>query len=100
MKTYSVCFTEPVCHKYIGDRWNKVTKKWEYDVECEKWSTSFEFHSLKEAKKLINANLDKYESSCITKIWSNGDWENLGPIKMKGSNKHFIANTKQKVASY
>lgn len=100
MKTYSVCFTEPVCRKYIDDRWNKVTKKWKYDVECEEWSTSFEFHSLKEAKNLINANLDKYKGSCITKTWSNGDWENLGPIKMKGSNKHFIANTKQKVANY
>lgn len=28
MKTYTVYFTEPVCHKYIGDKFNKELKKW------------------------------------------------------------------------
>lgn len=42
----------------------------------------------------------QYKGSCITKTWANGDWENLGEIKMKGSNKTFVANTRQKVASY
>lgn len=44
--------------------------------------------------------MDKYINSSITKIWANGDWENLGPIKMTGSNKTFVANTRQKVANY
>lgn len=32
--------------------------------------------------------------------WANGDWENLGPIKLAGNNKTFVANTRQKVANY
>ena len=27
MKTYTVYFSEPVCHKYIGDRFNRELKK-------------------------------------------------------------------------
>ena len=38
MKTYTVYFSEPVCHKYIGDRFNRELKKWEYDVGCEEWN--------------------------------------------------------------
>lgn len=34
------------------------------------------------------------------KTWVNGDWENLGPIKLTGNNKTFVANTRQKVANY
>lgn len=100
MKQYTVYFTEKVCHKYIGDRFNRETKKWEYDIECEEWNDAFTFCSLKTAKNLIKANLDKYKGSCITKSWSNGDWENIGEIKIKGSNKTFVANTKQKRANY
>lgn len=100
MKTYTVYFSEPVSHKYVGDKFNKELKKWEYDVECEEINDTFTFHSLAPAKKLIKANLDKYKGSCITKIWANGDWENLGEINLKGSNKTFVANTKQKVANY
>ena len=100
MKTYTVCFSEPVCYKYIGDKFNRELKRWEYDVECEKWDDTFTFHSLKPAKALIKANIDKYKCSCITKTWANGDWENLGEINIKGSNKTFVANTKQKIANY
>ena len=35
MKTYTIYFNEPICHKYIGDKFNKDLKKWEYDVECQ-----------------------------------------------------------------
>lgn len=100
MKTYTVYFSESVCHKFIGDKFNRELKKWEYDVECEKWSDTFTFYSLAPAKKLIKANLNKYKGSCITKIWANGDWENLGEINLKGSNKTFVANTKQVKANY
>lgn len=34
------------------------------------------------------------------KTWVNGDWENLGPIKLAGNNKTFVANTRQRVANY
>lgn len=27
MKTYTVYFSEPVCHKYIGDKFNQELKK-------------------------------------------------------------------------
>lgn len=100
MKTYTVYFSESVCHKFIGDKFNRELKKWEYGVECEKWSDTFTFYSLAPAKKLIKANLNKYKGSCITKIWANGDWENLGEINLKGSNKTFVANTKQVKANY
>ncbi len=100
MKQYTVYFSEPVCYKYIGDKFNHELKKWEYDVECEKWDDTFTFYSLASAKKLIKANIHKYIGSCITKTWANGDWENLGEIKLKGSNKTFVANTRQRKASY
>lgn len=98
--TYTVYFSEPVTVKYKGDRFNKELKKWEYDVDCEKINMTFTFYSLASAKKVIKKNMDKYINSSITKIWANGDWENLGPIKLTGNNKHFIANTRQKVANY
>lgn len=100
MKQYTVYFNEPVCHRYIGDRFNRETRKWEYDVECDECNDTFTFYSLAPAKRLIKANLDKYKGSCITKIWANGDWENLGEIKLNGSNKAFVANTRQKQAGY
>lgn len=100
MKNYTVYFSEPVCHKYIGDRFNKELKKWECDVECEEWNDTFTFNSLTQAKKLIKANLGKYKGSCINKTWANGDWENLGEINIHGSNKTFVANTRQEKASY
>lgn len=100
MKQYTVYFSEPICYKYIGDKFNYELKKWEYDVECERWGDTFTFHSLAPAKKLIKANINKYIGSSITKIWANGDWENLGEIKLKGSNKTFVANTRQRKASY
>lgn len=100
MKTYTVYFSEPVTIKYKGDRFNKELKKWEHDVDCEETSPMFTFHSLAPAKKLIKENMDKYIDSIITKTWANGDWENLGPIKIAGNNKTFVANTRQKVANY
>lgn len=100
MKTYTVYSSEPVTIKYKGDRFNKKLKKWEHDVDCEETSPMFTFHSLAPAKKLIKENMDKYIDSIITKTWANGDWENLGPIKLAGNNKTFVANTRQKVANY
>ena len=99
MKTYSVYFSEPVEHKFRDQVWNQETRRWE-EGEVTVVKDSFTFYFLKNAKNLIKAHPDKYKGSCITKIWANGDWENLGEIKMKGSNKTFVANTRQKVASY
>lgn len=57
MKTYTIYFNEPICHKYIGDKFNKDLKKWEYDVECETWNDTYIFYSLKPAKDLIKKNI-------------------------------------------
>ena len=100
MKTYSVYFTEPVTRHYKGDKFNQKTKQWEHDVDCEETKDTFTFYSLPPAKKLIKANLDKYKGSSITKTWANGDWENLGEIKLTGNNKTFVANSRQKKAGY
>ena len=99
MKQYSVYFNEPVSHTYKSERFNKETRRWE-EVEVTEMVKSVTFYSLAPAKKLIKANLDKYAGSCITKTWANGDWENLGEINLKGSNKTFVANTKQRIANY
>lgn len=48
------------------------------------------FYNLSAAKKAMkehNATGEKI------KVWSNGDWEPMGPIVLKGSNKAFIANS-------
>lgn len=99
MKQYSVYFNEPVAYTYKDERFNKETHKWE-EVEFTEMVESVTFYSLAPAKKLIKANLDKYKGSCITKVWSNGDFENLGEIKLDGSNKTYIANTRQTKAGY
>lgn len=99
MKQYSVYFNEPVAYTYKDDRFNKETRKWE-EVEVTEMVKSVTFYSLAPAKKLIKANLDKYAGSCITKTWANGDWVNLGEINLKGSNKTFVANTKQRIDNY
>lgn len=55
------------------------------------------FYSLSAAKKAMKEHNAK---GSITQVWSNGNWENLGPIVLKGSNKHFVANTRQTKAGY
>lgn len=99
MKQYTVYFSEPVAHTYTRERFNKATSKWE-EIEVTDMETSYAFFSLSTAKKLIKDNLDKYVGSQITKTWANGDWENCGEIKITGSNKTFIANTRQATAGY
>ena len=56
-----------------------------------------EFTRLAAAKAAMKAHNAK---GYITKIYSNGDWVDCGEITLKGSNKTYIANTRQTVASY
>lgn len=74
MKSYTICFSEPVCFKYIDNKSNK---------KVEKWDDTFTFCSLIPAKKLIKANLDKYKSSCIIEYKKMGIGKNLGEIDIK-----------------
>lgn len=97
MKQYTVYFTEPVAITFTEEK--RINGKFQ-DVEVTEYHDSYTFYSLRPAKALIKVNIDKYKGSCITKIWANGDWENLGEINIKGSNKTFIANTKQKRPGY
>lgn len=99
MKQYTVYFCEPIAHSYKTQKFNQESHKWE-EVEITDMVDTITFYSLAPAKKLIKANIDKYRGSCITKTWANGDWENLGEINLKGSNKTFIANTRQQKANY
>ena len=46
MKQYTVYFNEPVCHKYLGVKFNQELKEWEHDVECEEVNDTFTFDSL------------------------------------------------------
>lgn len=99
MKRYVVYFKEKVCRRGVEQYYNKEARRWE-DREVEEWDTFFEFSGLREAKKLIKENIDKYKGSSIYKLWNNGDFENLGEISLNGSNKTFVANTRQRIASY
>lgn len=99
MKTYSVYLSAPVPYEETRDVFDKETKKWTEQVVV-KESDSFTFHSLRAAKAFIKKHRDLYKSSSITQIWSNGDFENLGEIKLEGSNRTFVANTRQKKAGY
>ena len=56
-----------------------------------------DFYNLTEAKKAMKEHNAK---GYIYKIYANGDFENCGEITLKGSNKTFVANSKQKVKNY
>lgn len=99
MKTYTVYFSEPVTLTCVREKWNKEKLRWE-EQEFQVSEDTFTFHSLSPAKKLIRENLSKYKGSSITKIYANGDWEPCGEIKLSGSNKTFMANTRQTKAGY
>ena len=68
-----------------------------YDVINKETGYHETFHDLPSAKKAMRENDAK---GFITKIWSNGDWEPMGEIKLAGQNKTFAANTHQQKASY
>lgn len=57
-----------------------------------------DFYSLKSAKAALRQ--DSNAKGVIYKIFSNGDWECCGSIKLKGSNETFLANTRQQKESY
>ena len=59
----------------------------------------FNFYRVSSAKRFIRQHMAIYKSSCITRIWANGQWENLGEIQL-GNNKHFIANARMKKDNY
>lgn len=48
-------------------------------------------YSLTAAKKLMKQHPGATGSK--TKVWSNGDWEPMGEITLKGNNKTFVANS-------
>ena len=50
-----------------------------------------EVYSVSEAKKIMKAHPGATGNK--VKVYSNGDWVNCGEIKLKGSNKSFIANS-------
>ena len=68
-----------------------------YTVENQESGYRDEFTSLTEAKKAMREHDAR---GFITKVWANGDWEPMGEIKLKGSNKTMCANCRQKKAGY
>ena len=68
-----------------------------YDVINNETGYHETFYDLPSAKKAMKENDAK---GFITKCWRNGDWEPMGEIVLKGTNKTFAANTKQQKASY
>lgn len=86
MKQYTVYFSQPV--KYMVDvrKYNLDTRKWSI-IKAQRESDTVILPSLTEAKNLIEANFDKYLSSCITEIRDDGGRWNLGEMNIKGRNK-------------
>lgn len=68
-----------------------------FDVVNNETGYAQQFYMLKDAKAAMKEHNAK---GYITKVWSNGDWECVGEITLKGNNKTFCANTKQTKASY
>lgn len=60
------------------------------------------FCSVAAAKKRMKQLLQEGHevSGSKTKVYSNGDWEPCGEITLTGSNKVFMANTRQTKAGY
>ena len=70
-----------------------------YDKTTKKAET---FHHLITAKKRMKElmKLGHEVSGSKTKVYSNGDWEPCGEITLTGSNKTFIANSRQTKPGY
>lgn len=60
------------------------------------------FFTLTAAKKWMRERMKSGHevSGQKYKVYSDGDFVNCGPIRLSGSNKHFIANTRQKKTNY
>ena len=56
-----------------------------------------QFTNLRAAKQAMK---EHHAKRTIMKCWANGDWEDAGEIKLNGSNKTFLANTRQRKLSY
>lgn len=63
-------------------------------------TTSIVFYSIRAAKKWIKENLNNYKSSCVYKIYANGDTVIHGSLDIEGNNKRYAANSRQKQKSY
>lgn len=68
-----------------------------YKVQNEATGYFEEFTTLTAAKKAMR---EHNAGGWIEKSWANGDWENLGEIRLRGHNRHLVANTRQRKAGY
>ena len=68
-----------------------------YNVFNRETGYNEELFNLTAAKKAMREN---NAQETITKVYSNGKWINCGEIELKGSNKTFVANTKQTKKGY
>ena len=55
------------------------------------------FYNLTDAKKAMKTHDAR---GYITKVYSNGDWVDCGEIRLKASNKAFVANSRMSKAGY
>lgn len=74
----------------------------EYSVYDLVTKESKSFFTVSEAKKHMKALLAQGHEcqGTKTKIYANGDFEPAGEITLKGSNKTFMANTRQTKPGY
>lgn len=70
-----------------------------YDKDTKKSESFFTLTAAKKCMKELIAQGHEVSGS-KTKIWANGNWEPAGEISLTGSNKAFMANTRQKKACY
>ena len=74
----------------------------QYLVYDESSKESETFYSVSPAKRWMKERMKQGHevSGSKTKIYSNGDWVPCGKIRLTGSNKVYVANTKAKRANY
>lgn len=68
-----------------------------YDVINNESGYQERFYKLRDAKKAMKEHNAR---GYITKVYSNGDWVDCGEIKLSGSNKTFVANTRATKEGY
>lgn len=73
-----------------------------YSVYDKTTANSETFHTLPMAKKRMKELMNQGHevSGSKTRVYANGDWEPCGEISLTGTNKTFIANSRQNKPGY
>ena len=101
MRVYTAYFTEPVEWFTYEDKWDSENKRWiENGEEVSHFDDCVEFRTATAAKKFIKEHLDKFDCCDIMQYFSDGSFEPIGKLDLKGNNSAFIANSERNMKGY